>query len=163
MSPKGKSGPTIGSANAPLISTAGTDHVIFSKKLLFIIGAIIAATVLIFFSVEQTQIQNNLAASRVALAQNNAIEQTGAELENAKVELESEEQEYVRGDCTDFNNNLFRLIEMYKEWLDEDQEDIEMSEDEIKELQSQLLEVKDKLGAKSSVLSSQEETLNDKD
>ena len=52
---------------------------------------------------------------------------------------------------------------MYKEWLDEDQEDIEMSEDEIKELQSQLLEVKDKLGAKSSVLSSQEETLNDKD
>ena len=74
------------------------DHVIFSKKLLFIIGAIIAATVLIFFSVEQTQIQNNLAASRVALAQNNAIEQTGAELENAKVELESEEQEYVRGD-----------------------------------------------------------------
>ena len=93
MSHKGKSGPTIGSASAPLISTAGTDHVIFSKKLLFIIGAIIAATVLIFFSVEQTQIQNNLAASRVALAQNNAIEQTGAELENAKVELESEEQE----------------------------------------------------------------------
>ena len=32
-------GPSLGSANAPLISEAGADHVIFSKKLLFIIGA----------------------------------------------------------------------------------------------------------------------------
>jgi hypothetical protein len=52
---------------------------------------------------------------------------------------------------------------MYTQWLDEDQKDIEITEEDIKNLKKELSDVKAKIDAKSGVLSAQEDTLNDKD
>ena len=59
-------------------------------------GIVLLVTLFIFFSVEQSLIAGNLAVSRAALAQNNAIRATNDKLEEAKQELQDEEDEYVQ-------------------------------------------------------------------
>ena len=54
------------------------------------------STTVIFFSIEQTIIRHNIAASRVAIAQNNNITKAGIELTVAKDELQKEEDEFVQ-------------------------------------------------------------------
>jgi hypothetical protein len=55
----------------------------------------LVSTTVIFFSIEQTIIRHNIAASRVAIAQNNNITKAGIELTVAKDELQKEEDEFV--------------------------------------------------------------------
>jgi hypothetical protein len=49
----------------------------------------------IFFSVEQSLIAGNLATSRASVTQNNAIRDSNERLEDAKGELQDEEDEQV--------------------------------------------------------------------
>jgi hypothetical protein len=86
-------GPVVGSPNAPLVSAAGADHVIFSKKLLITIGVVFLLTGVIFFWIEQTRISRNVAASRSTVMQNNAVKLANEQLEKAKLELQAEEDE----------------------------------------------------------------------
>ena len=58
-------------------------------------GLVLLVSLFIFFSVEQSLIAGNLAASRAALAQNNAIRSSNERLEQAKSELQDEEDECV--------------------------------------------------------------------
>lgn len=58
-------------------------------------GLVLLVSLFIFFSVEQSLIAGNLAASRAALAQNNAIRSSNERLEQAKGELQDEEDECV--------------------------------------------------------------------
>merc|ERR1711935_407318 len=127
---KKERGPVYGTNKAPLVSSAGKDHVIFSKKLLLTIGLVLLVTVFVYFSVEQSLIAGNLAASRQALAQNNAIRTSNEELEEAKAELQDEEDE---------------LVNMYSKWLDEDNEEIDASEEQLKELTEQFKHMTEKI------------------
>lgn len=141
-------GPTYGSSKAPLVASAGKDHVIFSKKLLLTISLICLITIFVFFSVEQSLVAGNLAASRQALSQNNAIRTANEELESAKTELQDEEDE---------------LVNMYSKWLDEDSEELEVSKEELQELKDQFSSVQDQLKTHSDSLSSKEEALESKE
>merc|ERR1719498_2214010 len=127
---KKSKGPVYGSKTQPLVSSAGKDHVIFSKKLLLTIGLVLLVTVFVYFSVEQSLIAGNLAASRQALTQNNAIRTSNEELEEAKAELQDEEDE---------------LVNMYSKWLDEDNEELDISTEELETLKAQLKEVQENM------------------
>eukprot|EP00039_Didymoeca_costata_P017927 m.331393 g.331393 ORF g.331393 m.331393 type:complete len:218 (-) comp16717_c0_seq1:153-806(-) len=144
----GREGPSYGKSKNMLVSTAGKDHVIFSKKLLMIIGLILLMSLFIFFSVEQSLIAGNLAISRVAMAQNNKIRENNERLEQAKVDLQDEEDE---------------LVNMYSKWLDEDNEEIDMSTEELNELKSQLKNVQEALEDHSDYLKEKGESLDDKE
>jgi len=78
-----------------MIQAAGKDHVIFSKKLLFVIAAVIAASVFIFFIIEQSRMNGNWAISREAMKQNADIKAANLQLSDAKAELQKEEDECV--------------------------------------------------------------------
>lgn len=143
-----KSGPTIGSANAPMISAAGKDHVIFSKKLLGVIAVVLLVTCFVFFTIEQSRISGNLAASRTALLQNNAIKSQNLMLESAKRELQDEEDE---------------LVDMYSKWLDEDSEELELSQEQLQQLKSKFKSIQDKVTANSEQLKAKEATLEEKE
>jgi hypothetical protein len=58
-------------------------------------GLILLVSIFIFFSVEQSLIASNLAVSRASLAQNNAIRDSNEKLDEAKEELQDEEDECV--------------------------------------------------------------------
>ena len=110
-------GPTIGSASRPMVSSAGADHVIFSKKLLVslcrnpcsplhlvsngpphvsaALAVILGLTAFLFFTIEQSRIAGNLAKSRLALKQTNNIKDANMKLQTSKSELEDEEAEYA--------------------------------------------------------------------
>eukprot|EP00052_Salpingoeca_macrocollata_P011482 m.88546 g.88546 ORF g.88546 m.88546 type:complete len:221 (-) comp18075_c0_seq3:126-788(-) len=141
-------GPTLGSANAPMIAAAGQDHVIFSKKLLGIVLAIFVVTGFVFFSIEQSRIAGNFAASRAALAQNNKIKHANSLLEQAKLELQGEEDE---------------LVSMYSKWLDEDSENLELSQTELNELKDKFKSMKDRIEKNSETLKGKEATLAEKE
>jgi len=141
-------GPTYGSSTAPLIASAGKDHVVFSKKLVLVISLILLVTLFVFFSVEQSLISGNLAQSRQALAQNNAIRSANEQLEDAKGELQDEEDE---------------LVSMYSKWLDEDSEELEISKEELAELKEQLKTVNESISSHGDALSEKEEALAEKE
>eukprot|EP00051_Salpingoeca_urceolata_P006458 m.85341 g.85341 ORF g.85341 m.85341 type:complete len:222 (-) comp14842_c1_seq2:265-930(-) len=143
-----KSGPTIGSATAPMISAAGKDHVIFSKKLVGLVAVVVVTTGFVFFTIEQSRISSNLAASRTALAQNNAIKNANNLLEQARGELQSEEDE---------------LVDMYSKWLDQDSEDLELSNEQLEQLKEQLKTIQQKVQANSDQLKAKEATLEEKE
>jgi hypothetical protein len=143
-----KSGPVIGSAKAPMISSAGKDHVIFSKKLLLGIAVVLLVTAFLFFTIEQSRIAGNLAKSRAALAQNLEIENHNARLEAAKQELEDEEDE---------------LVNLYSQWLDQDSNELELSQEQLEQLKAQLKSVTEKIAANSESLKAKDGTLSDKE
>ena len=66
---------------------------------------------------EQSTVSSNLAASRAALALNNMIRTKNLDLESARDGLQNEEDE---------------LVSMYSKWLDEDNEEIDLTEAELK-------------------------------
>jgi len=143
-----KSGPTIGSAATPMISAAGKDHVIFSKKLLLSIAVVLGMTMFLFFTIEQSRIAGNLAKSRAAMAQANSIKDANSMLEKSKSELEDEETE---------------LVNLYSQWLDEDSSELEISQEQLAELKQQLKDVTEQISAHSSQLSNKDTTLADKE
>lgn len=148
MSSKKSSGPVIGSTTAPLISAVGTDRVIFSKKLLMIIGGIIIVATFIFFSVEQSRIAGNLARSRAALNQNNNIKTANERLESAGKDLREEED---------------ALVNMYSKWLDEDNAELDMSQEQLDDLKKQFIAVKSALDSNKQSISDKELTLVEKE
>merc|ERR1719498_597275 len=145
---KKERGPVYGSSKAPLVSSAGKDHVIFSKKLLLTIGLVLLVTVFVYFSVEQSLIAGNLAASRQALTQNNAIRTSNEELEEAKAELQDEEDE---------------LVNMYSKWLDEDNEELDISTEELETLKAQLKDMQDSMQRVTSSHEAKEASLAEKE
>lgn len=146
--PRKSTGPVIGSAEAPLIASVGEDRVIFSKKLLLILGVIITVSLFVFFSVEQKRIRNNLQQSRLSLTQNNDIRDANERLEAAGQDLR-EEEDY--------------LVNMYSKWLDDETEEITINEDEMKSLQEQLKSVKNKIDAHKTSISDKELSLVEKE
>ncbi len=52
---------------------------------------------MLFFSIEQAVIRRNVNSSKQALAEQSTIEANNAELESAKSELQTEENEYGTG------------------------------------------------------------------
>jgi hypothetical protein len=131
-----------------MVASAGKDHVVFSKKLIMLIGMVLLVTLFIFFSVEQSLIAGNLAVSRAAIAQNNAIRNTNEKLEDAKEELQEEEDE---------------LVDMYSKWLDEDEEEINMSNEELAELKEQMKAAKEALGTTSQLTKDRSKDLDEKE
>eukprot|EP00037_Helgoeca_nana_P032147 m.412441 g.412441 ORF g.412441 m.412441 type:complete len:226 (-) comp28851_c0_seq1:110-787(-) len=142
------SGPTYGNAVPPLISSAGKEHVVFSKRLLLLIAMIMGITGCVFFVVEQSKIQGNLAASRQALVQNNAIWANNEQLASTQQELQDEEDE---------------LVNMYSKWLDEDSEELEVSKEEMDQLKTQLKEVTTAIGAHNASLHTKDQSLEEKE
>jgi hypothetical protein len=142
-----KDGPTYGVSKMAMVQPAGRDHVIFSKKLLMVIGIVLLVTLFIFFSVEQSLIAGNLAVSRAALAQNNAIRATNDKLEEAKQELQDEEDE---------------LVNMYSKWLDEDNEEIDVSTEDVVRLKTLFMVVRDMLMSHTRAQRDTPDALTDK-
>eukprot|EP00036_Acanthoecidae_sp_10tr_P007851 CAMPEP_0182924910 /NCGR_PEP_ID=MMETSP0105_2-20130417/7980_1 /TAXON_ID=81532 ORGANISM="Acanthoeca-like sp., Strain 10tr" /NCGR_SAMPLE_ID=MMETSP0105_2 /ASSEMBLY_ACC=CAM_ASM_000205 /LENGTH=220 /DNA_ID=CAMNT_0025062731 /DNA_START=30 /DNA_END=692 /DNA_ORIENTATION=- len=147
-----ESGPTYGQTAVPMISTAGKEHVVFSKRLVAFIALILGITGCVFFVVEQSKIQGNLASSRQALVQNNNIRATNEKLSSTQIELQDEEDE---------------LVNMYSKWLDEDSEELEVSNEELAELREQLKSLmdaskahNDSIYVKDNALSEKEERLH---
>lgn len=58
-----------------------------------VIAVVMGLTAFLFFTIEQSRIAGNMAKSRSALAQNNAIKNANAMLEASKDELQEEEEE----------------------------------------------------------------------
>lgn len=173
-------GPTIGSARAPMIQAAGKDHVIFSKKLLMIIAAVIATSVFIFFVIEQSRANGNWAISREAMKQNADIKSSNMQLSDAREELQKEEDEYVAGllevHCRkrlhivrlpslqrSHTRCSRRLVNLYSTWLDEDGQEIELSQEQLKQLKDQLAAIQDKVGSHSSSLKEKDAQLEEKE
>ncbi len=50
---------------------------------------------MVFFWIEQSRIARNVAASKSALLQNNAVKSANEQLEKAKLDLQAEEDEYA--------------------------------------------------------------------
>ena len=138
----------MGSARAPLIQAAGTDHVIFSKKLIGILVFIGAASMLIFFSIEQQRISNNWALSRAALQQNSNIKAQNLALSDASDQLQEEENS---------------LMNLYSTWLDEDQQEIELSQDQLASLKKQVTALKQSVDTHSSGLDDKDKQLTEKE
>lgn len=148
MSGKGKSGPTIGTSRAPLVAAVGSDRVLFSKKLLFVIGLVVLVSGFIFFSVEESTKAGLLRKSRIALAQNNAIQAANDKLEEAQALLQKEEDS---------------LVDMYTQWLDEDHDTLELTEKQLAELKEQLKAVKEQLDEHGEVIDDKEASLEEKE
>ena len=138
----------------------------------------------VYFSVEQSLIAGNLAASRQALSQNNvsscrceiareawrahpypssavltditsllggvlqAIRTSNEELEEAKAELQDEEDE---------------LVNMYSKWLDDDNEELDISTEELETLKSQFKDMQESLTKHTQGLESKETSLAEKE
>eukprot|EP00730_Choanoeca_flexa_P014129 TRINITY_DN6063_c0_g1_i3.p1 TRINITY_DN6063_c0_g1~~TRINITY_DN6063_c0_g1_i3.p1 ORF type:complete len:221 (+),score=57.30 TRINITY_DN6063_c0_g1_i3:211-873(+) len=143
-----RSGPTVGSASRPMVSSAGADHVIFSKKLLLSISVVLAMTAFLFFTIEQSRIAGNMRKSRVALKQTNSIQEANLKLESSKAELEDEEAE---------------LVNLYSKWLDEDSSELELSQEQLASLKQQLKDVTEKIKQNSETLSGKDLTLEEKE
>eukprot|EP00045_Choanoeca_perplexa_P004090 m.35397 g.35397 ORF g.35397 m.35397 type:complete len:221 (-) comp12390_c0_seq1:77-739(-) len=143
-----RSGPTIGSASRPMVSSAGADHVIFSKKLLVSLAVVMGLTAFLFFTIEQSRIAGNMAKSRAALKQTNNIKDANLKLQSSKAELEDEEAE---------------LVNLYSKWLDEDSSELELSQEQLAELKAQLKDVTEKIKANSETLGSKDLTLVEKE
>eukprot|EP00047_Mylnosiga_fluctuans_P011249 m.20221 g.20221 ORF g.20221 m.20221 type:complete len:222 (+) comp3512_c1_seq1:51-716(+) len=143
-----RSGPVIGSPNAPLVSTAGADHVIFSKKLLISIAVVFLLTGVIFFWIEQTRISRNIAASRSTIQQNNAVKAANEQLEKAKLELQAEEDE---------------LVNMYSQWFQSESSDMQMSEQQLAQLKEKFKAVQQKIQDHTNSLNQKEASLKEQE
>eukprot|EP00049_Salpingoeca_infusionum_P017645 m.353872 g.353872 ORF g.353872 m.353872 type:complete len:219 (-) comp16849_c0_seq1:255-911(-) len=137
-----------GAQAAPLVSTAGKDHLVFSKKLLIAIALIFVITGFLFFSIEQRRIAGNLTKSKAAMAQNAEIKVNNEKLLRAKAELQEEED---------------ALVNLYSSWLDRDSTELELSQEELSKLKKQLQEVTDRIGSHSDSLSDKEDALAEKE
>ena len=133
---------------APMVSAAGKDHVIFSKKLLLSIAVVLIVTAFLFFTVEQSRIAGNIAKSKKALEQNAAVKAANEKLEEAKTDLQAEEDE---------------LVNLYSQWLDEDSSELELSQEQLAQLKDKLKTVTERISDHSSMLEAKSSTLQEKE
>ncbi len=141
-------GATFGSNAAPLVGAVGSDRVIFSKKLLFLVGLVVLVSGFIFFSVEESTKARLLQQSRTALQQNNLIRASNAKLEEAQRLLQEEEDS---------------LVEMYTQWLDQDHDELELDATQAADLREQLKAVKEQLDDHAESIDDKEASLSEKE
>jgi len=131
-----------------LFSTAGKEHVVFSKALLRIIALVVFSATAVFFLIEQYRIEENVILSRSAVVQNEIIKKKNAAMEDAKGELQDEEDE---------------LVDMYSKWIDEDDAELELDEQQEKDLREQFTHMQEKIKAHSGAMADKAKTLDNKE
>jgi len=134
-----------------MIQEAGADHVIFSRKLLVMIGVIFISTAILFFWVEQTRISINVRAANAVVLQTKKMQLKNEELERSKASLEEGQDELI--------NNYESMLSTDTDGLNTEQ--IDQLKETIQRVQAKLSLHTKNLGEKEANLQEQEERLKE--
>lgn len=135
-------------SNAPLISSAGRNHVLLSKQLCVILTVLLICGGFLFFRMQQSAVKRSMLNKEHVKQQNEILRQKNIDMMEAKKKLETDEKE---------------LTKMYETWLTDDGKDLALTKDQIKELQDKIDEVQASQEAHESILSEKETALADKE
>lgn len=133
---------------APLITSAGRDHVLLSKQLCVVLVVGILCGVALFFQAQQAAVQKAMLSSQAVADKNKALKMKNEELIAAKAQVNKDEEE---------------LAAMYEKWLAEDNEDLKLTKQQIADMQAKLSSVKEAQQTNGEVLAHKEILLAEKE
>eukprot|EP00051_Salpingoeca_urceolata_P007258 m.96079 g.96079 ORF g.96079 m.96079 type:complete len:215 (-) comp15176_c1_seq3:223-867(-) len=133
---------------APLITSAGKDHIILSKQLCIVITVVIVCGGFLFYRAEQTRVRQSTLNSLHVKEQNDLLKEKNSQLQEVKKQLEGDEQE---------------LTKMYEKWLSDDGEDLALTKTQIKELSDKLDSVQASQASHEAALAQKEFALTAKE
>jgi len=134
--------------SAPLVTSAGRNHLILSKQLCILIAIALACAGFLFYRVEQGAVQRSLLSTKHVSETNEALKKANQQLEDAKKKLEADEDD---------------LTKMYEKWIADDSEDLKLTKEEISNLQAKIAAVKAAQNRHEDALADKEDALAGKE
>eukprot|EP00042_Codosiga_hollandica_P026070 m.120577 g.120577 ORF g.120577 m.120577 type:complete len:185 (+) comp52085_c0_seq1:180-734(+) len=134
--------------SAPLISSAGRNHVLLSKQFGIVVLVLLICGGVIFFRIEQNAVARSRLDDQHVREHNEMLKAKNSELKEAKSQLLKDEEE---------------LTKMYEKWLADDGKSLELNRDAIKELKAQIESVKNSQETHEALLGDKADALSDKE